>query len=149
MACGLQSARGAVEVPVPLESGPPEREQAGPPVILVADGEPLYRWFAGELLCDAGYRVVLLERGADVRDYIARRGPVSLALLDLHLPDEDGRDLAAALHAMAPRLPMVVLASGEIPQRPGDHLLTVPLVVKPSDGAHLLALVREVPGPER
>jgi DNA-binding response OmpR family regulator len=115
-----------------------------PPVILVADSEPLYRWFAGELLRAAGYHVVLLERASDVRDYFSRQGPVSVVLVDLHLPDEDGRDLATDLHAMDARLPVLVLASdGGLHEPAAGASPGVPLVPKPADGEELLALVRE------
>ena len=123
---------------------PPPPQPPVSSVILVADSEPLYRWFAHELLCEAGYEVVLLERAADVRDYVSRHGPVSVALVDLHLPDQDGRDLASDLHAMDARLPVLVLASdGELHEPAAGAATRVPLVPKPADGQELLALVRQ------
>jgi hypothetical protein len=49
------------------------REAGGPdgPVVAIADGEALYRWFAHECLRDAGYRVLLFARASEMLRYLA------------------------------------------------------------------------------
>jgi two-component system response regulator EvgA len=78
--------------------------------ILVVDDHPGFRSCARRLLEGQGYRVV--GEAADGGSAVTRARELqpTLALVDVHLPDRDGFDVAARLAALDPA-PMVVLIS--------------------------------------
>ncbi len=74
--------------------------------------------------------------------------PFSLVLLDLIMPGMSGADTMAALHTVAPELP-VLLISGYPPEGTVNELLAagaVGLLAKPVRRDELLARVQELAG---
>lgn len=60
-----------------------------PPLILVIDDDPLFRWAASKILERAGYRVHAAATGQDGLA-AARESHPGVVLLDIKLPDQDG-----------------------------------------------------------
>lgn len=78
-------------------------------VILVIDDEPQIQRFLRPALTAAGFAVAAALDGTDgLRQF--RFGPPALVLLDLGLPDMDGRDVIRAIRAVS-AVPIVVLSA--------------------------------------
>jgi DNA-binding NtrC family response regulator len=86
-------------------------------VLLVEDDAPL-RQMLGWELSDLGYAIGAAAGCAEARRLAGRRR-FQYALIDVCLPDGDGRDLAAELRAAAPEL-RAVLMSGAHGRRPAS-----------------------------
>lgn len=69
---------------------------AQPPRILVADDEPAITALVAEMLRYAGYTVVQAHGGAEAVS-LARRERPDLILMDVMMPDLDGRDACKVL----------------------------------------------------
>lgn len=67
-----------------------------PPLVLVADDEPAITALVASMLGYAGYEVVRAEGGAQALVLARARRP-ALVLLDVMMPDLDGRDACRAL----------------------------------------------------
>jgi CheY-like chemotaxis protein len=84
--------------------------------VLVVDDEPAILETARAMLESLGLGVATAANGLQAMDYMAGRGAeVSLVLLDLTMPQMDGRQTLRALRRLRPGLP-VILASGYDPR---------------------------------
>jgi two-component system OmpR family response regulator len=72
----------------------------------------------------------------------------SCAILDLHLPDGDGTDLAAALVARHPGLPVAFFIAGAVPSLVESARSRGPVFLKPDDSL-LIAWVKRVARPSQ
>jgi cobalt-zinc-cadmium efflux system membrane fusion protein len=101
------------------------------------------------VLTRAGYHVVLAATVAEALRQMAAAPDVGL--LDLHLPDDNGVDLARALHVLSPGLPLILLTAH--PPRPAEspELLRefVRVLTKPTDLEELRQTVTAVLMEER
>lgn len=77
--------------------------------VLVIDDEPAILRILKSTLKAAGYRVETAENGSDAVRLVARQAP-DLILLDLGLPDLDGKDVIQTLRAWT-SVPIVVLSA--------------------------------------
>ncbi|HEX5872463.1 MAG TPA: response regulator, partial [Longimicrobium sp.] len=66
-------------------------EQAGPTRVLVADDEPAITTLIAEMLAYAGFGVLRAHGGAEAL-VLARAEHPDVILLDVMMPDLDGRD---------------------------------------------------------
>ncbi|MCA1598311.1 MAG: GGDEF domain-containing response regulator, partial [Chloroflexi bacterium] len=85
--------------------------------ILIVEDNLADARFAREMLGEAPgavYTVTHVERLADAVDSLAHGG-VDAILLDLSLPDAHGLEAVARLHAIAPRVPIVVVSGADDP----------------------------------
>lgn len=87
-----------------------------PAPVLVVEDNPLVRNRLEKLLLQLGYvhdALVLVGSLTEARRYIAEEThhAVALALIDLGLPDGNGTELIAELHAQTPNLPMLVISA--------------------------------------
>src|SRR5262249_6328894 len=83
--------------------------------ILLVDDEPELRHLAVAGLERHGYKVVLASDGIEaVAAFRARAGQIGLVVLDLMMPNMNGRQAFEAIRTLDPRVP-VVFASGHSP----------------------------------
>ena len=116
------------------------------PAILVVEDEMLVRMFAVDALEDAGFRVIEAGSATEAMQGLRDTPDVRAALVDMGLPDRQGDQLAAEIHALRPDLP-IVIASGrsgrELRDRfAGNQRITV--LVKPYTGDLLLEALAAV-----
>jgi two-component system, OmpR family, response regulator RegX3 len=116
---------------------------ARPRVLFVEDEASISGPFASALERE-GFDPVVVRTLARARDEADRRPP-DLVLLDLMLPDGDGRDLARDLRARS-EVPIIILTARgtELERVVGLELGADDYVVKPFSGAELIARMRAV-----
>jgi DNA-binding NtrC family response regulator len=116
--------------------------------VLIVDDEPLIRWAVREVLEDAGYRVV--EAGS-AREALTRivdgdgnGGGVSVALLDLRLPDSDDLSLLRRIRNDAPDCRVIVMTAHGTPELLSEAMTAGAFrtVSKPFDLFTIVGLVR-------
>ncbi len=78
------------------------------PRILVIDDEPGIRGLLAAILERKGYQVLLAENGRKGLALFRRERP-DVVVLDLKMPEMDGRTVLKALHTLHPGLPVVIL----------------------------------------
>ena len=118
----------SLRLPNEREVGGPEDtpgEQAAPASlrILVVDDDPLVREVIEEYLALDGHRVVAVSSGREALEEFRQEG-FDVVFTDRAMPEMNGCKLAAALKALSPDLPVIVLsgfgkmmiASGETPE---------------------------------
>jgi two-component system response regulator MprA len=123
--------------------------------VLVVEDDHALRDVVARALREEGYAVVTAVDGSSALATVARLEPFALAVLDIGLPDSDGRDVCQALRSRGFAAPVLFLtARGELSDRltgfaaGGDDYLTKPFHV-----AELLARLRALakrrpePGP--
>ncbi len=117
----------------------PFRHTPGVRILLVEDDRALAGVVA-EALTAAGHRVTLAADGAEA----LTADPADLVLLDLALPDLDGREVCRILRGRLPDLPIIIVsASGtEMDRVLGFELGADDYLVKPFSIRELLARIR-------
>lgn len=94
-------------------SSAPAPEPALPAPVLVVEDEPLLLQRLRGVLLGLGYAadaLVFAATLAEARAYLAAQ-PVALALVDLHLPDGNGRELIEQLRVQDPGLGILVVSA--------------------------------------
>lgn len=114
--------------------------------ILVVEDELLVRMFAVDALEDAGFQVIQAGSAAEAIQGLRDAPDVRAALVDMGLPDRQGDQVAAEIHALRADLP-IVIASGrsgrELRDRfAGDGRITI--LVKPYTASMLLEALESV-----
>jgi DNA-binding response OmpR family regulator len=114
-----------------------------PRVLFVEDEESISGPFSSALTRE-GFDPVVAGSLAEARSELARGLP-DLVLLDLMLPDGDGRDLARELRASS-EVPIIMLTARgtELERVVGLELGADDYVVKPFSGAEVIARMRAV-----
>jgi CheY-like chemotaxis protein len=79
-----------------------------PPRILVVDDDPAIALMLSRALGRRGYQVVATHSPEEAVASFSKE-PSDAAVLDLVMPDRDGMDLANALRAQSPGLPIAIL----------------------------------------
>jgi len=125
-----------------------EAPKTGRTILLVED-EPAVRSVTRRLLVRAGYDVLEACDGAEAIAIAERHpGPIHLVLSDMVMPGLDGRQVAEAVRARRPDVP-VLLMSGyterALPPGEGGRQPTA-FLAKPAAPAVLLAKVAELLG---
>jgi two-component system alkaline phosphatase synthesis response regulator PhoP len=113
--------------------------------VLVVDDEPKIVDVVRDYLTDAGFAVSVATDGPSALEH-ARAQPPDLVVLDLGLPGLDGLDVARALQAAQPPVPIVMLTarSDELDRILGLELGADDYLVKPFSPRELVARVRAV-----
>ncbi|WP_205696850.1 response regulator transcription factor [Conexibacter sp. SYSU D00693] len=112
-------------------------------ILLVEDERSISEPFA-KLLRREGFEAVVAETAADALDR-ARDAEPDLVLLDLALPDGDGRDVCRTIRAESDVPVIMVTARGtETDRVVGLELGADDYVVKPFSGAEVIARIRAV-----
>ena len=100
-------------VRTPPDSPNPSGEITLPVPVLVVEDEPLLQRRLQKVLCQLGYSesdLVIVDSLAAARSYLSDQ-PVALALVDLELPDGNGRSLILELRADDPGLGILVVSA--------------------------------------
>jgi CheY-like chemotaxis protein len=114
--------------------------------ILIVDDEPFIRQVIEDVLTEEGYEVLVASSGRTMLQVLETQQP-NLILLDVMMPDGDGRDALEAMQSQ-PHLrdiPVVIISSGA-----ADHRLkgiSVPTLTKPFDIDQLMSVVVDAVGP--
>jgi two-component system phosphate regulon response regulator OmpR len=113
--------------------------------ILIVDDEPDVREVLEEYFVKHGYAAIGAESAGAARA-IAARHPVDLALVDIHMPGEDGLSLARHLRERYARIAIVMLTSAAavVDRIVGLEMGADDYVPKPFDPRELLARVKSV-----
>lgn len=112
--------------------------------ILVVDDEPPIREMIGDFLRDEGYHVLYASSGFSMLKLLETEQP-DLVLLDLMMPDGDGREALQALQASPQYQSIpVVIVSGVGPYALDG--IKVPFLTKPFDLEQLFEAVTQALG---
>jgi PAS domain S-box-containing protein len=104
------AAPGSGLVPDQADSGALDGRE-GPLVILAVDDDPLVLLNTAAMLEDLGHTVLEATSGKDALDIIRRKGGIDLMITDQAMPLMTGSELAVAIRAEKPDLP-IILATG-------------------------------------
>jgi two-component system, OmpR family, response regulator RegX3 len=116
---------------------------SGPRILFVEDEPSIFEPFS-KALAREGFEPVVATTVAKAIE-IAERVDPDLVLLDLNLPDGDGRDVARALRRMGDTPIIMVTARGtETDRIVGLELGADDYVVKPFSGAEVIARIRAI-----
>jgi CheY-like chemotaxis protein len=114
--------------------------------VLVVDDEEFIRQVVGEVLRDEGYGVLFAGSGRSMLDLLRTERP-DLVLLDVMMPDGDGREALRAMRSQPDLrdIPVVIVSTGvTLPRLEGAGEV---VLEKPFDLERLLRLVRDTIGP--
>jgi DNA-binding response OmpR family regulator len=129
---------------LPKTAGPaPGDEPRGPVVLVVEDEESIAEPFARGL-ARGGFRPTVARTGVDALELAAALDP-DVVLLDLALPDRDGRDVCRELRRRSDVPIIMITASGAVTDRVvGLELGADDYVVKPFAVGEVIARIRAV-----
>lgn len=114
-------------------------------VILVVEDDEAVRHALERILLGAGFTVLSAGNGGDALDLLnQRRNRPSLAMIDMVMPGQSGREVAVKIRQLYPAIP-IVFCTGYDPDHALslDELANVRTLVKPVDAEHLLRVVNE------
>ena len=121
--------------------------QPGTETILVVDDEHAVLSLSDAMLTRYGYTVITAPSGKETLRLLEvwPEMPIHLALIDLVMPEMNGVELAARIHAIRPELPIVYFSaySEYEPLRP-QYARGVPFIPKPFTSLQLIKKIREV-----
>ncbi|CAN7191532.1 response regulator [Phyllobacterium sp. LjRoot231] len=110
--------------------------------ILIVDDEPQIQRFLNPALTASGYEVIMASTGAEAERLAATSAP-DLIILDLGLPDKDGKEVIETIRAFS-EVPIIVLSARD---REAEKIASLDLgandyVGKPFGIGELLARIR-------
>jgi CheY-like chemotaxis protein len=143
----LEAERSAFVLELPLRASPLERDRTAGAgrVLVVDDDEPIARMMA-EFLAESGYDADWAGGGLAAREKVKLKPP-QLMVLDLRMPDLDGRGLLTALRALGFGPRVVLLSADREVAAAARELGCDGFVEKPFAPEGLLAAVRRaLPG---
>ena len=110
-----------------------------PPVALVLDDEPLFRWTCPTRLERAGYRVLEAATGQEALCHLDGPEALTLLLTDVRVPgDLDGFGLAREVARRWPGIAIIVI-SAEVQPKSGDLPAKAKFLAKPFNEAQIKA----------
>lgn len=115
--------------------------------ILVVDDEPTIRSMVAAVLRGYGYQVLCAASGMEALERVHREEePIDLVVMDLSMPGKGGEETCRELHALQPKLP-VLIATGSVRQGSLESRLAetgaAGVVYKPFRSDQLAARVRD------
>jgi DNA-binding response OmpR family regulator len=146
-ACTIPEAvgRGADRSPVAAVRSHGKSFVTPKATILVVDDEPDVRDVLEEYLVAHGYAAIGAENAAAAKELAARHA-IDLALLDIHMPGEDGLSLARHLRERHAAIAIVMLtcAATVVDRIVGLEMGADDYIAKPFDPRELVARVKSV-----
>ena len=115
------------------------------PTILVVDDEPLIRWALREGLEGAGFAVIEAGSARETLESLDRpTHPVTVALLDVRLPDSDDLGLLRRIRQSAPDCRVIMMTAHGAPDLLAEALTAgaFDAISKPFDIVRVVNLVR-------
>jgi two-component system response regulator RegX3 len=127
-----------------VRSVPQPRERTSAQRVLLVEDEPSISDPFSQALAREGFQPIVASTLAEARTVIEGQEP-AIVLLDLMLPDGDGRDLARELRART-QVPIIMLTArgSEIDRVVGLELGADDYVVKPFAASEVIARIRAV-----
>jgi CheY-like chemotaxis protein len=135
------------QVPAARATAAPDRaapQAPGSCAVLVVDDDRLISAATGEMLKDLGHRVIEAPSGSRALEILRAGTPVDVVVSDEAMPGMRGTELAAAIRASWPDLP-VILATGYA-ELPKGSALRLPVLRKPYAQEDLAAAIVNVIG---
>jgi len=143
-----------IYLPLDAEATSPNRETAsvvpvkgGNETVLVAEDDAAVRELSRRLLESFGYTVITAGDGEEaIAAFMENRERISLAMLDMIMPRKNGKEVAAAIKKINPRI-KVLFASGYTMDLITSQKITAAdfdFIRKPYQSKELLVKVREV-----
>ncbi|MEM9300863.1 MAG: response regulator [Pseudomonadota bacterium] len=119
-----------------------QRTDSEQPLVLVVEDEPIQATVLEHALGEAGFRVHLLDSGAQVVDWVSTHRPDAV-LLDLVLPDADGFELCDQIRAFS-TVPLIMTTARveEVDRLRGLDLGADDYVCKPVSPQEVTARLR-------
>jgi len=105
------------QLPLPVESGPPESARApGPtPRLLLVEDDQLVRRSLARWLGAEGFEVLAVADGEEALSVLASATEIACVVSDIAMPRVDGEALARALIETRPGLPLVLMSGNRSP----------------------------------
>jgi DNA-binding response OmpR family regulator len=98
-------------------------QRAHQPTILLVEDDELVRDAMARILVHEGYMVLTAPTGHDAIGLLKTPlSPIDVVLLDVHLPDVNGKDLCARLREIHPTMPVVVCTGEAGPEEAAELL---------------------------
>jgi PAS domain S-box-containing protein len=112
--------------------------------ILSVDDDPLVAFNTTAMLADLGHEVYSATNGSDALDLVRREKNIDLIITDQAMPGMTGVELAKAVHAERPTIP-ILIATGyaEVPESEGRILPKLPKPFFQADLASAIASIFE------
>jgi FixJ family two-component response regulator len=110
--------------------------------VLLVEDDALVRHAAREVLEMAGYEVIVATDAEEgVQCFHLHRRSLCIVISDVTMPGRDGRELARAIHACMPQMPVILMSgySNPVTEDPSKRLYTL---AKPFNSDRLLRAVR-------
>ncbi|MBI5575490.1 MAG: PAS domain S-box protein [Deltaproteobacteria bacterium] len=120
--------------------------RGGTETILLAEDDEVVRTLAERALKDVGYTVIAARNGEEAVEIFRKCRDVELALLDMIMPELDGREAYEKMRGIKPDL-KVIFTSGYAADPEGKPFVLeegVPFLAKPYGLVSLARMVREV-----
>jgi two-component system, response regulator PdtaR len=84
------------------------------PVVLLVEDEPVLRFFASDVLDDAGFAVIETGNADEALTWLEGRDDVRVIFTDIQMPGRlNGLDLAALVHRRWPGI-LILVVSGDV-----------------------------------
>jgi CheY-like chemotaxis protein len=111
-------------------------------MILVADDNPTFRGLVRTILEKRGFRVIEARSGVEsVALLTANTGEIRAVVLDMLMPEIDGRETLSVLRRMSPSLPVLTM-SGDPERAPVTSDSVTMFIRKPFGAAALVSALR-------
>jgi DNA-binding response OmpR family regulator len=114
------------------------------PVVLLVEDEPLLRFFASDVLEEAGFDVIETGNADEALIWLDVRNDVRVIVTDIQMPGRmNGLDLAALVHHRWPGI-LILIVSGEVRPTTAELPEGGRFVAKPYEGSAVVHHLREM-----
>ena len=117
-----------------------------PVSVLLAEDEALIRQMLARVLERCGFRVSLASDGVEALELFRDRvGETDVLVLDVRMPNLDGPKALAAMRALRPEIPAILMSGHDIAAADAGLLPKgVRFMTKPFTGAVLMQAIKEM-----